>query len=126
MKLTRRAFTAGLAGAAGLAAMGRASSVLAARNNEMNILCWEGYNSDEVLQPFREMNTGSSVKAESGTSDPDMINKLRAGEVNVWDLINVNQPWAREQLYPEGLIKPLNKERFMPYFDKMLPEFAEP
>ena len=42
------------------------------------------------------------------------------------DLINVNQPWAREQLYPEGLIKPLNKERFMPYFDKMLPDFAKP
>lgn len=92
----------------------------------MNILCWEGYNSDEVLGPFRRSNPGASVKAESGTSDPDMINKLRAGEVRVWDLINVNQPWAREQLYPEGLIKPLDQGRFMPYFDKMLPEFARP
>ncbi|WP_337660216.1 ABC transporter substrate-binding protein [Anderseniella sp. Alg231-50] len=98
----------------------------AARDKEMNILCWEGYNSDEVLQPFRKANAGASVKAESGTSDPDMINKLRAGEVNVWDLINVNQPWAREQLYPEKLIKALNKERFMPYFEKMLPEFKKP
>ncbi|MGB8622436.1 MAG: PotD/PotF family extracellular solute-binding protein, partial [Paracoccaceae bacterium] len=58
--------------------------------------------------------------------DPSMINKLRAGEVNVWDLINVNQPWARDQLYPESLIRPLNKDRFMPYFDRMLPEFAKP
>ena len=55
-----------------------------------------------------------------------MINKLRAGEVNVWDLINVNQPWARAQLYPEGLIKPLSKDRFMGYFDKMLPGFSDP
>lgn len=125
MKLTRRAFSAGVAGAAGMAAFGGMGSALAARDNEMNILCWEGYNSDEVLQPFRKM-TGASVKAESGTSDPDMINKLRAGEVNVWDLINLNQPWAREQLYPENLIKPLNKDRFMPYFEKMLPEFAAP
>ncbi len=126
MKLTRREFSKGLAGAAGLAALGVPGAAQAARNNEMNILCWEGYNSDEVLGPFREANPGASVKAESGTSDPDMINKLRAGEVNVWDLINLNQPWARDQLYPENLIKPLNKERFMPYFDKMLPEFAKP
>jgi len=126
MKMTRRAFNAGLAGATGLAALGLGNPARAARDNEMNILCWEGYNSDEVLQPFREANPGSSVKAESGTSDPDMINKLRAGEVNVWDLINLNQPWAREQLYPEGLIKPLDKERFMPFFEKMSPEFAKP
>jgi len=126
MKLTRRAFSAGVAGTAGLAAFGGYQSAWAARTNELNILCWEGYNSDEVLQPFRNAHSGSSIKAESGTSDPDMINKLRAGEVNVWDLINVNQPWAREQLHPEGLIKPLNKDRFMPYFDKMLPEFAKP
>jgi spermidine/putrescine transport system substrate-binding protein len=66
------------------------------------------------------------VQAESGTSDPDMINKLRAGEVRVWDLINVNQPWARNQLFPEKLIKPLNKEKFLPYFEKMSPEFAKP
>jgi len=126
MKLTRRAFSAGVAGAAGMAAMGKFGPAMAARNNEMNILCWEGYNSDEVLGPFRDAHSGASVRAESGTSDPDMINKLRAGEVNVWDLINLNQPWARDQLYPEGLIKPLNKERFMPYFEKMLPDFAAP
>ena len=126
MKLTRRSFNAGLAGAAGLAAMGPLRDVRAARNDEMNILCWEGYNSDDVLGPFREMHPDATIRAESGTSDPDMINKLRAGEVNVWDLINVNQPWAREQLYPENLIRPLNKERFMPYFEQMLPSFAEP
>ena len=68
----------------------------------------------------------ATVRAESGTSDPDMINRLRAGETNVWHLINVNQPWARDQLYPEELIVPLSQDRFMPYFDRMLPEFAGP
>ncbi len=126
MTLTRRQFTGRAAAVAGLAVGGPLSPAFAARNDQMNILCWEGYNSDEVLGPFRSANPGATVRAESGTSDPDMINKLRAGETSVWDLINVNQPWARDQLYPEGLIKPLNKDRFMPYFDKMLPEFAKP
>ena len=51
----------------------------------------------------------ATVKAESLTNDPTMINRLRAGETNVWDLINVNNPWARKVMYPEGLIKPLDR-----------------
>ncbi len=127
MNLTRRSFTKGMGALAASAAFaGHAGKAFAARENELNILCWEGYNTDDVLGPFRAAHPGATVKAESGTSDPDMINKLRAGEVNVWDLINLNQPWARSQLMPEKLIKPLDKERFMPYFEKMAPEFSTP
>jgi spermidine/putrescine transport system substrate-binding protein len=100
------AFAAGSAGLTGRAA--------AQRENELNILCWEGYNSAQVLDPFRE-KTGATVKAESLTNDPTMINRLRAGETNVWDLINVNNPWARKVMYPEGLIKPLDKATFEPF-----------
>lgn len=125
MTLTRRSFTAGL-GAAGAATLFRPTMSFAARPSELNILCWEGYNTDDVLGPFRDLNPGATVRAESGTSDPDMINKLRAGEVKVWDLINLNQPWARGQLYPEGLIKPLDKDRFLPYFEKMTPAYGKP
>jgi len=98
---------------------------LAARENELNILCWEGYNSADVLDPFRTAHD-ATVKAESLTNDPTMINRLRAGEANVWDLINVNNPWARRVMYPEGLIKPLDKATFEPYFAKMLPGFEWP
>jgi len=124
-RLSRRTLLGGAAAlGAGLALPGRRAA--AARADRLNILCWEGYNTDDVLAPFRAMHPDATVRAESGTSDPDMINKLRAGEVNVWDLINVNQPWARRQLYPEGLIKPLNKERFLPYFDMMKAGFTDP
>jgi spermidine/putrescine transport system substrate-binding protein len=126
MKFTRRQFTNSAIATAGIVTAGGINPALAARNDQMNILCWEGYNSDEVLGPFRKAHPGSSVRAESGTSDPDMINKLRAGEIKVWDLINLNQPWARDVLYPNKLIKPLDKDRFMPYFDKMTTEFAAP
>jgi spermidine/putrescine transport system substrate-binding protein len=97
----------------------------AAREKELNILCWEGYNSAQVLDPFRP-STGATVKAESLTNDPTMINRLRAGETNVWDLINVNNPWARKVMAPEKLIQPLDKARFEPFFDKMMPAFKAP
>jgi len=126
-KFTRRRFLK-LSGSAAAAAAAPAlvyRRAMAAREKELNILCWEGYNSDEVLDPFRRM-TEADVQAESGTSDPDMINKLRAGEINVWDVINVNQPWAREQMYPEGLIKPLPRSEFEPYMETMMEPFQPP
>jgi len=98
---------------------------VADRSKELNILCWEGYNSAQVLDPFREQ-TGATVKAESLTNDPTMINRLRAGEINVWDLINVNNPWARKVMWPEKLIKPLDRAKMEPYFEKMLPAFKPP
>jgi spermidine/putrescine transport system substrate-binding protein len=126
--ITRRNFmeqSTVMAAAFATGAFGTAGSAFAAREKELNILCWEGYNSAQVLDPFREMK-GATVKAESLTNDPTMINRLRAGETNVWDLINVNNPWARKIMYPEGLIKPLDRAAMEPYFEKMLPMFAPP
>ncbi len=114
---------AGAALVAGGALLGRRAE--AARETEMNILCWEGYNSAAVLDPFRNERS-ATIKAESLTNDPTMINRLRAGETNVWDLINVNNPWARKIMYPEGLIVPLNRPRFEAYFDTMMPAFKAP
>ncbi|HUE44795.1 MAG TPA: PotD/PotF family extracellular solute-binding protein [Aestuariivirgaceae bacterium] len=122
---SRRSFMQHSAAAAAFAAAGFPSVAHAQRENELNILCWEGYNSAEVLDPYRE-KTGATIKAESLTNDPTMINRLRAGETDVWDLINVNNPWARKVMLPEGLIKPIDRARFEPYFEKMLPQFHPP
>lgn len=124
--ITRRQFSLGVAGFAGLSALPLPRRAMAGRTDRLNILCWEGYNSDQVLNPFREAFPAATVRAESGTSDPEMINRLRAGEIGTWDLINVNQPWARGEMLRDNLIRPLNKDRFLPYFDKMTPEFAKP
>ena len=105
--------------------LGSMPAFAASRSKELNILCWEGYNSAEVLDPFRAL-TGATVKAESLTNDPTMINRLRGGETKVWDLINVNNPWARKIMAPAGLIKPLPRAEFEPYFDAMLPQFKSP
>ncbi len=127
-KISRRNFmqqSAAIAAAVAGGASLSAPQAFAARESELNILCWEGYNSAQVLDPFRSAKS-ATVKAESLTNDPTMINRLRAGETNVWDLINVNNPWARKVMFPEKLIKPLDRARFEPFFDKMMPEFKAP
>lgn len=126
MDLISRRNVLRLMGAAAAAGpLGGVSHAFAARENELNILCWEGYNSAQVLDPFRATKK-ATVKAESLTNDPTMINRLRAGETDVWDLINVNNPWARKVMAPAGLIKPLPRAEFEPFFDKMLPAFKAP
>jgi spermidine/putrescine transport system substrate-binding protein len=124
---SRRSVLKGMGASAALAAGALSSTrpAFAAREKELNILCWEGYNSAQVLDPFRSSKT-ATVKAESLTNDPTMVNRLRAGETNVWDLINVNNPWARKQMFPEKLIKPLPRAEFEPFFEKMMPQFKPP
>lgn len=118
-------WAAGAAGAAAAGSMGMPNFAQAARDKELNIYCWEGYNSDDVLDPFRR-EFKANVKAEGLTSDPDAVNRLRAGETKVWDLINLNNPWAREMMWPEGLIKELPRDRFEPMFSKMMSAFHPP
>lgn len=125
-KFSRRNFLQQTGAWAAAAAVGSVPRLAhAARDKELNIYCWEGYNSDDVLDPFRR-EFDAKVRAEGLTSDPDAVNRLRAGETKIWDLINLNNPWAREMMYPEGLIKPISRERFEPYYDKMMPQFAPP
>lgn len=127
MNLSRRSvlknMAAGMVAAGGMGSF--AGPAFAAREKELNILCWEGYNSAQVLDPFRKSKS-ATVKAESLTNDPTMINRLRAGEIGVWDLINVNNPWARKVMGPEKLISALPRDKFEPFFDKMLPMFKPP
>ena len=81
-QITRRNFMQQSATFAAAFAAGGASAFVrpahAARDRELNILCWEGYNSAQVLDPFRSLKD-ATVKAESLTNDPTMINRLRAG-----------------------------------------------
>lgn len=124
---TRRKFLQGAAALAGAATLGPidlAWGAGASNNDTLNILCWEGYNTSKVLDPFRKAYN-CKVNALSASSDPAMINKLRAGGTKLWNLINVNQPWAQSILYPKHLITPLDKKRFIPYFSDFLPQFKD-
>ncbi len=122
---TRRQVLQGIG--AGALALG-AGSALAGRAqaaDNLAMLTWDGYVDPRVLDGFTDQyDTG--IDYELHTSDPDSVNKLRAGETRIWDIINLNNPWAREMMWPEGLIVELDRARFEPYFEAMLPMFQPP
>jgi spermidine/putrescine transport system substrate-binding protein len=91
----------------------------------LNVHAWEGYTEEPVLDPFSQQ-TGASVNAQMLISDPAAVNNLRGGGTSTWDVINLNNAWQRKQLYPEGLILPLDKAKFEPLYAMNVPGFEWP
>jgi len=104
---SRRDVLKGIGAGAGALALGAAggfgSKSAQAASRELRMLTWDGYVDSRVLDGFTEQY-GSDIKYELHTSDPDSVNKLRAGQTEIWDIINLNNPWARQIMWPEDLI----------------------
>ncbi|MDE0364440.1 MAG: PotD/PotF family extracellular solute-binding protein [Gammaproteobacteria bacterium] len=120
---SRRRFVAGLGAAAGFALFGCGPSRETGR--ELALLTWDAYADPRLLDLWRK-STGGSIRYEIHTSDPTSVNRLRAGETAVWDFVNLNNPWARKELWPAGLIRALPRNRFEPLYDAMFDKFAPP
>ena len=123
MQATRRQILAGLGAAAATGALGAKGAL--AQERELSLLTWDAYADPNLLDAWREA-TGVPVRYEIHISDPTSVNRLRAGETNVWDFININNPWARKQLWPEGLIRDLPQDRFTPLYEQMFEKFTPP
>lgn len=87
---------------------------------DLNVLCWEGYEDPDVVGPFTERH-GCSVRAETIVSDADAAARIAGPERSSWDVVNLNNPFAREALYPAGAIRALPGDRFADERDRWLP-----
>ncbi len=123
LSLNRRQFAAGLAVSAGATMFGCGPA--RDRGRELALLTWDAYADPRLLDLWRD-RTGGSIRYEIHISDPTSVNRLRAGETAVWDFVNLNNPWARKELWPAGLIRDLPRERFEPLYDAMFEKFAPP
>ena len=93
--------------------------------DSLNLHSWEGYTEEPVLDPFMR-ETGATVNPQMLISDPAAVNNLRGGGTSTWDVINLNNAWQRRQLYPEGLILPLDRAKFEPLYQMNVPGFGWP
>lgn len=119
----RRKFLQGMA--AGVAAAALPTGLAAQASRPLSLLTWDAYADPNLLALWREQ-TGVDVRYEIHISDPSSVNRLRAGETSVWDFINVNNPWARNIMWPAGLIKDLPRDRFEPLYGEMKSKFQMP
>ncbi len=90
----------------------------------LNIFAYEGYDSPNVLDPFARQYD-AYIKFQLVSGDADAFNKIRSGQANIFDLVNLNNPWANI-FYDAGYLKPLDKETFTPYYEKMIDRFKPP
>jgi spermidine/putrescine transport system substrate-binding protein len=120
LTLSRRSFLAATAAAATAACSPGTDA-----GREIALLTWDAYADPRLLNLWRK-ETGAAIRYEIHVSDPTSVNRLRAGETAVWDFINLNNPWARKELWPAGLIRDLPRERFEPLYEAMFEKFAPP
>ncbi len=120
--LSRRSVLGGMAAGVAASALPRAAR---AQQEQISLLTWDAYADPRLLDMWRDQ-TGIDVRYEIHISDPTSVNRLRAGETAVWDFINVNNPWARNVMYPEDLIVALPRDRFEPLYAQMFEKFHLP
>ena len=89
----------------------------------IHLRCWEGYDSSQVLVPF-ERRFSTRVDARALISDAGASEEILTGRGAACDVLNINNAYVRRALHPAALVRPLDPERFEPFFDRMLPEFS--
>ncbi len=92
--------------------------------SDLNVLCWEGYDYPALLEPFAAEH-GITVRGEAHVSDAGTVERLVGPEAGAWDIVNLNNPFARDVLHPQGLIRELDGDRFGVCMAGWLPQFAD-
>jgi len=90
---------------------------------ELNVLTWEGYGSDTIIDTFEEEND-ATVNISLLSSDAEGLNILQSGGTEDYDILTLNNTWAQRHA-EAGTIEPLEPGDF-PAMDNFLPEFQWP
>ncbi len=124
--MKRRSVLKGMGGL-GLAALG--SSVLASGRRaeaaeSLNYMCWEGYNSPSILEPF-QTSKDVSVAVDLITDSARGFARLAYGAYRDIDLVSSDSPWI-QLMGPAALCRYINEADFAEQFAEFYPQFRAP
>ena len=122
--VSRRSVLKGIGGAA---AVGVGSGFLSRRAlsaGTLNYMCWEGYDSPELIKPFEEEHD-VTVAFDLIIDSPGAFAKIAAGGHRDFDLASLDSPWI-VRMGPAGVCEFLDPDDFKEEFDSFYPEFQHP
>lgn len=118
----RRTFLQGM-GAAGLAGAGLMPRKAHAATS-MKFMCWEGYDSPEIIKPFEEAND-VSISIDLITDSPGGFAKLAAGAWRDFDVVATDSPWV-QRMGPADIGEFLDDAEFADVYESFYPQFRAP
>lgn len=92
--------------------------------SKLRLIGWEGYEGPGMAAPFTE-RTGIAVEGESIPTDTKGALRFMAAGADGFDIVNLNNPFARGLLDPKGAIRPLDVKRFGAEAERWIPAFRD-
>jgi len=94
------------------------------KGGTLNFMCWGGYDSNMILNPFRK-KYNCTINVELLNTEPEAVMKLKAGAKNQFHVLNFNGMYCLVA-WEAGLIKELDNDTFVPYFNKLSKRYQWP
>ena len=122
--MNRRRLLKGMAGAAGVAMLGRMNTRQAKAATQMTYMCWEGYNDPRIIDPFNKAND-TEISFDLIVDSPGGFAKLQAGASREVDIVSSDMPWIT-RMGPAGLAMELNPDDYADIYASFYDQFKPP
>lgn len=122
--MNRRRMLKGMAGAAGVAMLGKFGSRQAQAATQMTYMCWEGYNDPRIIDPFNKAND-TEISFDLIVDSPGGFAKLQAGASREVDIVSSDMPWIT-RMGPAGLAMELNPDDYTAVYADFYDQFKPP
>lgn len=123
MLINRRSFARQLLQGAALAGIGFPWTCTAG-SRQLRYLCWEGYDSAAIGEPF-EKDHNVRLAYDLISDSPVAYAQLSAGAYRSVDMVSIDSPWIR-RLGMANLCEVLDAAEFSDVFSDYYPEFDPP
>ncbi len=122
--MSRRSVLKGAAAFGGAAAIGSMIPSKALAAEQLNYMCWEGYNAPSIVNAFEAAND-AKLSFDLIVDSPAAFAKLAGGASRDFDVISSDSPWI-SRMGPAGLCEYLDDADFAGVYESFYEPFQAP